>query len=77
MAKMTDEERQKMKLWVETWKRAGPELERFRRQELRAFNYEKSMHIVDGLLEMGARFARPRPTSGLVEQQRLFQKAKR
>jgi len=74
---MPDTGKQQLKKWVETWKRAGPELERFRRQELRAFNYEENMHLVDGLLAMAARFARPRPTSGLVEQQRLFAKARR
>ena len=74
---MTDAEKQQLKQWVETWKRAGPELERFRRQELRAFNYKENMHIVDGLLEMAVRFARPRPTSGLVEQQRIFRRARR
>jgi len=74
---MTDDEKRQLKQWVAAWKRAGPELERFRRQELRAFNYEKNMHLVDGLLDMAVRFARPRPTSGLVEQQRIFGRARR
>lgn len=74
---MTDEERQKMKVWVETWKRAGPLLEAFRYQELRSYDHARNVEIIDGLLEIGAQFARPRSTSGLVEQQRLFRKLAR
>ena len=67
---MTDEE--KIKKWVETWQRAGPALERIRARELREWRYDPVM--VDALLEIGFRFAVPRTTSGLVEQQRLFRK---
>jgi hypothetical protein len=64
------------KLWVETWKKAGPALEAIRRRELREFRYEDHAAEIDALLELGLRFAQPRTTSGLVEQQRLFQKAR-
>ena len=67
---MTDEE--KIKKWVETWQRAGPALERIRARELREWKYDSVM--VDALLEIGFRFAQPRPMTGLVEQQRLFRK---
>jgi hypothetical protein len=67
---MTDEE--KIRLWVETWRRAAPALERIRAEELRAWRYDPV--IVDALFEIGCRFAVPRTTSGLVEQQRLFRK---
>jgi hypothetical protein len=74
---MTDAEKQQLKQWVETWKRAGPELERFRYEELRALTHEQSMAAIQDLLELGYQFARPRQTSGLVEQQRLFRKLRR
>jgi len=74
---MTDDEKQQLKQWVETWKRAGPELERFRYQELRSQTHEHSLAIVQDVLELGYQFARPRQTSGLVEQQRLFRKLRR
>jgi len=67
----------KIRAWVETWKRAGPVLERIRREELRDFRYEDHPEVIDALLEIGCRRAVPRPTSGLVEQQRLFAKARR
>jgi hypothetical protein len=51
---------------------AGPALERIRAEELRAWRYDPV--IVDALLEIGCRFAVPRTTSGLVEQQRVFRR---
>ena len=60
--------------WVENWQRVGPELERIRREEQRNFRYEDNIEAIDSLLEMACRFATPRSTSGLVEQQRLFGK---
>ena len=77
MKKMSEEERAQMKEWVERWKRVGPILERIKREELRRFRYEDSWHIADELLEMGCRFGTPRTTTGLVEQQRLFAKARK
>ncbi len=56
--------------WAATWARAGMELERLRRAELRTFDYAQHMAEVDELLDLAARFAQPRTTSGLVELQR-------
>jgi hypothetical protein len=67
-------EHEQMKLWVETWKRAGVELERIRKEELRALTEEESAaDLFRGfdLLEL----PEYPPTSGLVEQQRWFAKA--
>jgi len=72
---MTDEE--KIRLWVETWRRAGPELERIKRDELRAMRHEDVAHIIDALFEIGCQFAVPRAMTSLVEQQRLFGKLPR
>ena len=63
--------------WVEHWRRAGPLLERARRDELRRFKYEESAAAIDALLWLASKFGQRRDTSGLVEQQRLFQKARR
>ena len=72
---MDEAEKAQLKEWAETWKRAGPALERFRREELRRFRYEDNVGAIDSLLDMAVRHAPPRPSSGLVEQQRLFRKA--
>ena len=58
------------------WKRVGPILARIRDEELRRFDFEAERDIVDGLLEIGAAHSRPKTTSGLVELQRLFRKAR-
>lgn len=60
--------------WVETWQRAGARLEALERERLRNFRYEDHMAEIDALLEIACRFAQPRSSSGLVEQQRLFAK---
>jgi len=73
---MQEADRQKMKAWVAHWKRVGPVLARIRRDELRAFRYEDNIEVVDSLLQLGYEFRTERPSSGLVEQQRLFMKAR-
>jgi len=74
---MTDNEKRRLKQWVEAWKRAGPMLEQFRYEELRAFRHEDNVDLIDALLEIGYRHRQNRPTSGLVEQQRWFMKMRR
>jgi hypothetical protein len=73
MARDEDELRRR---WVETWVKAGPKLEAIRRRELGEMTDPERMRVADELLQIGFRFARPRPTSGLVEQQRWFRKAR-
>ena len=72
---MTSEsEREAIRAWVENWARVGPKLDAIRRQELREYRYEDHREEIDGLLELAVRFASPRTSSGLLEQQRLFKK---
>ena len=58
------------KQYIEQWNRAGPQLERIRRKELRGLGYE--FPAIDALLEIGDRFGQSRPNSGLVEMQKWF-----
>ena len=74
---MTEDKKQRLKQWVETWKRAGPMLERVRYEDLLAYEHEKNVGIIEDLLEMGYQFRQPRNTSGLIEQQRLFGKLRK
>jgi hypothetical protein len=73
---MADEADALTRAWVQNWIETGPKLEAIRRRELCQLTDAERMRIADDLLQLGLRFARPRTTSGLVEQQRLFQKAK-
>ena len=73
---MTDAEREITKRWVDTWAKAGPALEAIRRQELREMTYQQRVSAIRSVLQIGTLLGKPRTTSGLVEQQRLFQKAR-
>ena len=70
---MTAEEKQLARRWAQTWMEAGPQLEAIRREEIRATDTRRSIPAFDGLFERAVRDFPPKPTSGLVEQQRLFQ----
>jgi hypothetical protein len=58
--------------WVETWKRAGPELEAIRRREIRETDNVLALAQMEGLFNHATRSLPPRETSGLVEMQRVF-----
>ena len=61
--------------WVRTWKQAGPRLERLRREELRRLDPQRAIALLCGEADYTKPPRAPRPTSGLVEQQRVFMKA--
>ncbi len=71
---MNSTEKEQYRRYVETWKRAGPELERIRREELRAMDTRKEVSGMDALVDMALRYGSPRETSGLVEMQEWFLK---
>lgn len=65
-----------MKRWVDTWKFVtGPELERIKKEELRALTDEEGLADADMLLSMPVSEWMPEwreSSSGLVAQQSLF-----
>jgi hypothetical protein len=71
---MTVEERTLAKRWVDTWKAAGPLLEKVREDDIRAADTIRDFQIFAGLAEMEVKKSPPLPTSGLVEQQHWFMK---
>ena len=74
---MTDEElKVKMKEWVLGWKVVGPILEAERRERVRASVTRTGFRSFDGMA-LASRAEYPNATtSGLVEQQRIFMKAR-
>jgi len=56
--------------WVETWRRAGGELERLRRIEIESIDTREAVRQIFG--SDGPAVPAPPPTSGLVEQQAWF-----
>ncbi|MEO5895210.1 MAG: hypothetical protein ABIS06_05880 [Vicinamibacterales bacterium] len=63
--------------WVKTWQDAGPRLERIRRQELRALDPYTTIRQLCGTADYHVAPRAPKPTSGLIEQQRHFQRMPR
>jgi hypothetical protein len=62
------------KRWVRTWREAGDALERVRRAELRRLDLDPAgaIELLCGPADYTVEPRAPKPTSGLVEQQRWF-----
>ena len=73
----TPEQIRQGQLWVQAWKTAGEEMERLRRQELRSLDSGRAISLLCGPADYRTPPRAPKPTSGLVEQQRWFLKAAR
>jgi hypothetical protein len=63
--------------WVQAWKNAAPELERVRRQELRQLDSYAAISLLCGPADYRVPPRAPKPTSGLIEQQRVFARMRR
>lgn len=65
------------RLWVRAWREAGEMMERLRREELRHLDGQRAIAMLCGPADYRSPPREARPTSGLVEQQAWFQKARR
>ena len=70
------EERELMRRWVETWRRAGEELDEIRRRELQSTDTREAIRHLYGSGALVQDLPR-RTTSGLVEQQAWFARLRR
>jgi hypothetical protein len=70
----TAAERQRLREWVDTWKRAGADLEEIRRREIAAADTREAVRQVFAFSDALLRSLPPRRSSGLVEQQAWFAK---
>jgi len=70
---MTEAERN----WLRAWRSASVALERVRREELRSLDGRKALALLIGPADYRVAPRVARPSSGLVEQQRWFMKARR
>lgn len=61
---------------VAQWRQAGPALERVHRDELRQLTDEQALAAAAELLDLARLLPLPTGVSGLVEQQRLFARAR-
>lgn len=74
---MTEAERENTLKWIRAWEKAGPELERMRREDIRNADTCAAIEILDDAFESALLHFPLRQDSGLVEQQRLFRGARR
>jgi len=63
--------------WVRTWQTAGDKLDRIRREELRNIDPMRAIALLSSPADYTVEPRIPKPTSGLVEQQLWFSKARR
>jgi hypothetical protein len=63
--------------WMRAWRSAGKALERVRREELRSLDGAKALALLTGPADYRQEPRKARESSGLVEQQRWFMKARR
>jgi hypothetical protein len=69
---VTEFQRTSIRRSVEAWQRAAPVLESVRRENIRNADTVKSIRAFRGLVLAKVKSHPPAPTSGLIEQQRLF-----
>ena len=72
----TARDRELMRRWAETWRRAGQELDEIRRREIEATDTAEAIRQIFGSAVPSQEASR-RTTSGLVEQQAWFSKLRR
>lgn len=75
---MTEEESlARGKEYVRAWAEAGAFLEQERRERVRGVDTAQALERLDALFDSALWLHRPADTSGLVEQQAIFAKARR
>lgn len=77
LADWTPEQIAQGKLWVQAWRKSGEAMARLRREELRRLDARKAIALLCGPADYRTAPRAPKPTSGLIEQQRWFKKAAR
>jgi hypothetical protein len=77
VAEMTEQEKAQVRAWFKNWKELGPVLEEMRAELIRGTDTVEAMEILDGMFTHAVETVPPRPSSGLIEQQAIFARAKR
>jgi hypothetical protein len=70
-----EQDRRLLRQWVDTWRRAGVELDQIRRREIESADTQEAVRQLfgtDGSIDTGP----PRTTSVLVEQQAWFMRCR-
>ncbi len=73
---MTDEEREKMRVWVNNWKETGKVLEKLRREEIRNSDIAETIGVFDDAFRSALWLYPTEKTSGLVEFHNILGKSR-
>lgn len=73
---MTEEDHEKMRIWVSNWKETGKVLEQLRRENIRRTVTSESIAAFDGAFRSAIYLKKPEPTSGFIEFYRILRKIK-
>jgi len=76
LSEWTPQQIEQGRKWVASWERAGVELEKIRREELRNLDGARAIELLSGPADYFSEPRAPKPTSGLIEQQYWFMKAR-
>lgn len=74
---MTENEREKLREYVSRWQETGEFLEKLKLEEFRRSDLAETILSLSDASESALEFYPPKPTSGLIEMQKLFAKLKR
>ena len=77
VAEMSEPEKAQVRAWVKNWRELGPILEAERSASVKRVNTAEAIAAFDLAYKSARRLCPPRPTSGLVEQQRWFKRGHR
>jgi hypothetical protein len=73
---MNTNNKNQLHVWVEAWKKASPDLQRIRIEEIRAADTRAAIENLATAFQSALLHFPPEPDSGLIEQQRLFSQLK-
>ena len=74
---LENEAAENLKRWVQCWQKAGPEMEALRRRDWDTIDLPVFFESMEDAFASSRLSAPPRASSGLIEQQDLFQRARR
>jgi len=76
VAEMTEQEKDQVRAWIRNWEVVGAVLERERIESIRRVDTTEAIKAMEPAYEWARLHWSPRKSSGLVEQQRLFMRAR-
>lgn len=69
---MQDDDKARMKQWVDNWKKTGPILRELWEKELQSPDYGLRLEAMPAIIDAALIHTTPRTSSGLVQQQKFF-----